>query len=92
MPVAGAGVQYFCRPVACLIFVRFPGDGCSAGGLPFVAVSGTVYVMLWYGSAGSVLRHRFCPFFCGCFSVHKPFARGHVLAWLLDSLLLGSVR
>ena len=40
VPVAGAGIWYFCRPVACLIFVWFPGGQYSAGGLPFGTVSG----------------------------------------------------
>ena len=40
------GFRFFCRPVVCLIFVRFSGGGCSAVGLPFEAVSGIVYVML----------------------------------------------
>ena len=35
MPVAGAGIQSFSRPVTCLIFVQFLG---GAGGLPLEAV------------------------------------------------------
>ena len=45
----------------------------------------------WYGSAGSVSRHQF-RLFSWLFLWPLATCQGKALAWLLDSLLFGSVR